>query len=61
MSATERQGTIHFNVNFDIDLAEMKEWPPARIAQFFRGITTAIKAREGIPESADQPATTGGF
>ncbi len=47
---SETQGTMRFNINFDIEVSAMRDWPPARIAQLFRGIATAIKAYEGVPE-----------
>jgi hypothetical protein len=39
------EGKLKFYIEIAVTLDEMKDWPPERIAAFFRGLATALKAR----------------
>ncbi|MGJ4992902.1 hypothetical protein ACQR0Z_00695 [Bradyrhizobium sp. HKCCYLS3077] len=44
-STEARHGAINFQIAVDVDLAEMRDWTPERIAAFFSGIAQVIAAK----------------
>jgi len=46
----EQQGgdVVRFNIAVNVDLAEMRDWPPERIAAFFAGIAQVLAAKGGL-------------
>jgi hypothetical protein len=46
------QGAMRFNVSFDMDLAEMADWRPDRIAAFFSGIAQVLAAKAEVEKAA---------
>lgn len=50
MSAQPEEKLILF-VDIRVGMAEMREWEPERILDFFRGIAAAVKATREIDEA----------
>jgi poly-D-alanine transfer protein DltD len=46
------QGTMRFNVSFDVDLSEMANWRPDRIEKFFGGIAQVLAAKAEVEKTA---------
>jgi len=46
------QGTMRFNVSFDVDLSEMAHWRADRIAAFFNGIAQVLAAKAEVEKTA---------
>ncbi|HZU29055.1 MAG TPA: hypothetical protein VFA04_26260 [Bryobacteraceae bacterium] len=46
------QGTMRFNVSFDVDLTEMANWRADRIAAFFSGIAQVLAAKAEVEKTA---------
>lgn len=42
----ETIGTLRFHVDLSVNLREMKDWEPARIAAYFRGLAQVVAARQ---------------
>lgn len=47
-----RQGTMRFNVSFDVDLSEMQNWQADRLAAFFNGIAQVLAAKAEVEKTA---------
>jgi hypothetical protein len=37
-------GVLHFSLNLDVDMRELREWTPAELGAFFAGIARAQEA-----------------
>lgn len=46
------QGAMRFNVSFDVDMTEMANWHPDRIAKFFHGIAEVLSAKAEVEKTA---------
>jgi hypothetical protein len=46
------QGTMRFNVSFDMDLSELSNWRPDRIATFLNGIAQILAAKAEVEKTA---------
>ena len=51
----KRSGLLVFNVQLDIDMAELATWSPERIKALMDGLAQVIKARDG--DGATPPPT----
>jgi hypothetical protein len=47
-----KQGTMRFNVSFDVDLSEMQNWQADRLAAFFSGIAQVLAAKAEVEKTA---------
>lgn len=46
------EGVIYLYIDKRVTMDEMKNWNPARIAAFFRGIALAVAAINAEPEAS---------
>lgn len=45
---TSVEGKFGFYMGFSVRWADMEQWTPERITQFFNGIATAVAATKGM-------------
>ena len=54
MSDQSHEGAMKYHVEADVSLNQMREWPPARIQQFFHGLAIMLSAIAGIPRTDER-------